>query len=157
MEMNSTSDVLRCMKGELAWALEGSAAEWGEPYVLWSVVPDWRELSTITYESRDSIAVCAECEVVFEDTLDQVEQADRLQTLDPRHLAFRHIGRNPGERKSLMLILKDQVPAGRDLFALPFMVRCDRDVVHLRARTAGITFAGWRATLEETRRKSEQD
>ena len=155
--MISTNDVLRCMKDELAWALEGSSAKWGEPYLLWSVVPDWSELRTIRFESRDSIAVCVECEVFFEDTLNQVEQQGWIQALNPRYLAFRLIDRSRGVRKSLILIREGQVPSDRDLFALPFMVRCDNDVMHLRTRTAGITFTGGRSTHENPRRKPERE
>jgi|GEM_PF-2581015 len=138
--MISSNDVLRCMKDELAWALDGSAAKWGEPYILWSIVPDWSELRTIGFEPTDSIAVCVEREVFFEDTLDQVEQEGWIQALGPRYLAFRLLDQGTGVRKSLILIREDQVPSDRDLFALPFMVRCDNDVMHLRMRAAGITF-----------------
>ena len=102
--MISPNDVLRCMKDELAWALEGSAAKWGEPYLLWSVVPDWSELRTIRFESRDSVAVCVESEVFFEDTLDQVERQGWIQAIDPRYLGFRLIDRGTCVRKSVMLI-----------------------------------------------------
>ena len=68
--MISAGDVLGCMKHELAWALEGSAAKWAEPYVLWSAVSDWSEFSHIRFESRDSKCVCVDGEVFFEETLD---------------------------------------------------------------------------------------
>jgi hypothetical protein len=154
--MISTNDVLRCMKDELAWALEGSAAKWGEPYVLWSVVPDWSELRTVRFESRDSIAVCVESEVFFEDTLDQVEGQGWIQSLDPRYVAFRLIDRGTSVRKSVILVREDQVPSDRDLFALPFMVRCDNDVMRLRTRAAGITFTGGRSTQEDPQRKPDR-
>ena len=154
--MISPNDVLRCMKDELAWALEGSAAKWGEPYLLWSVVPDWSELRTIRFESRDSVAVCVESEVFFEETLDQVERQGWIQALDPRYLAFRLIDRGTCVRKSVMLIRNDQVPSDRDLFALPFMVRCDNDVIRLHTRAAGITFTSGRRTLEHPRRKPDR-
>ena len=140
--MISTNEVLRCMKEELAWALEGSAAKWGEPYVLWSVVPDWSEFRTIRFESRHSIAVCAESEVFFEDTLDQVEQGGWIQALNPRYLAFRLIDRDRGVRKSVILIREDEVPPDRYFYALPFMVRCENHVLHLHTKAAGITCRG---------------
>ena len=151
--MISPNEVLQCMKDELAWALEGSAAKWGEPYLLRSVVPDWSELRTIRCESRDSVTDCVRCEVFFENTLDQVERQGWIQALDPRYLAFRLIDRGTCVRKSVMLIREGQVPSDRDLFALPFMVRCDNDVIRLHTRTAGITFTGGRSTQEDPRRK----
>ncbi|MFC1661464.1 hypothetical protein ACFL3S_08455 [Gemmatimonadota bacterium] len=154
--MRSASDMQHCLEGELAWAFEGSAAKWGEPYLLWSAVPDWSEFRLIQFKSRDSVAVCAECEVFFEDTLDQVEQEDWIQTLDPRYVAFRLIDRGTGVRKSIVLIREDQVLSDRDLYALPQMVRCDNDVVHLRARAAGITFTGGKSVREGPRVRSER-
>ena len=152
--MISPNDVLQCMKDELAWALEGSAAKWGEPYLLWSVVFDWSALRTIRFESRDSVAVCVEGEVFFEDGLDELERQGSIQALDPRYLSFRLIDRGTSVRKSVMLIRDGQVPSDRDLFALPFMVRCDNDVFRLHTRTAGITFGGGRSKQEDPRRKS---
>ena len=157
MEMNSTNGLLQCMKDELTWALEGSTAEWGAPYVRWSVVPDWSELHTIELESWDSIAVCAEGEVFVEDTLGQVEKEGWIQTFDPRYVAFRLTDRNTGVRESLMLIREAQLPPDRDLFALPQMVRSARAVVHLRTRAAGITFAGGRRIQEGPRKRSGRD
>jgi hypothetical protein len=154
--MISTKDVLQSMKDELAWALEGSAARWGEPYVLWSVVPDWGEFHTVRLESRDSIAVCVESEVFFEDTLDRVETQGWIQSLDPRYVAFRLIDRGTSVRKSVILVREDQVPSDRELFSLPFMVRCDNDAMRLRSRAAGITFTGGRSTQEDPRRKPDR-
>ena len=138
--MKSVNDVLRCLEGELAWAVEGSPPGPGEPHVLWSVVPDWSGFRIIKFECRDSIAVCTDFETFFEDGLDQVKQKYWVQTLNPWYLAFRLIDRDTGVRGSVVLIREDLAPSTRDLGAIPHVARCHRDVVHLRARAAGVTF-----------------
>jgi len=155
--MDSNIDVLPAMEGELTWALEESTDKRVEPYVLRSAVPDCGEFPIIELESRGSTAVCTEGEAFFENTLDQVEQGGWIQTLDPRHLAFRPPYRGTGVRRSLIPIREDQVPSHRNLFGLPFMVRCDNDVLHLHDRAAGIAFTNGGRSQEGCRSKSEGD
>jgi hypothetical protein len=153
--MISGDDVLGCMKHELAWALEGSAARWAEPYILWSAASDWSEFSHIRFGSRDSNCVCVEGEVFFEETLDQVEKEGWIPALNPRYVAFRLIDRDRGVRKSVILVREDQIPPGRDLGTLPLIVRCDLDVVHRLTRAAGIDFTG-RRRAQRGRRRSRK-
>jgi hypothetical protein len=145
------------MKHELAWALEGSAAKWAEPYVLWSTVPDWSEFSHIRFGSRDSNCVCVEGEVFFEEALDQVEKEGWIPALDPRYVAFRLIDRDRGVRKSVILVRQNEIPPDRDLVAMPFLVRCGLDVVHRLTRAAGIDFTGRRRARRGSRRSRKRD
>ena len=154
--MISAGDVLGCMKHELAWALEGSAAKWAEPYVLWSALSGWSEFAHIRFESRDSNCVCVDGEVFFEETLDQVEKEGWIPALNPRYLAFRLIDRDRGVRKSVILVREDKTPPDRDLVTLPFIVRRDLDVVHRHTRAAGIDFTGRRRARRGRRRNRER-
>jgi hypothetical protein len=140
------------MKHELAWALEGSAGKWAEPYVLWSAVPEWSEFSHIRFGSRVSNCLCVEGEVFFEETLDQVEKEGWLPALNPRYVAFRLIDRDSTVRKSVILVREDHTPSGRDLGTLPLIVRCDLDVVHRLTRAAGVDLSGRRRARRGRRR-----
>lgn len=107
--MAVAEDVLRLIRQELEWALEGPEKE--GPQVFWHKMATWKKLTVKDLKNPDATAFRVDGELFFGDDLRKLEDPSFFIDRNPRHVAIRMVGSEDKVRNSYLLIRGDLYPA----------------------------------------------